>query len=75
MIVLGEQRGYFAIQRHVSILPQTALPSRLPHTIRLSRVTRAIQQVLVGYSMDLLEDLHLVNASEYVSDSLRPHGL
>ena len=31
MIVSGEQRQDSAIHRHVSIFPQTCLPSRLPH--------------------------------------------
>ena len=36
MIVSGEQIGNSAIHIHVSILPQTSLPSRLPHNIEQS---------------------------------------
>ena len=36
MIVSGEQQGDSAIHTHVSILPQTPLPSRLPHNIEPS---------------------------------------
>ena len=36
MIVSGEQRRDSAIHIHVSILPQTPLPSRLPHNIQQS---------------------------------------
>ena len=36
MIVLGEQGNDSALHIHVSILPQTPLPSRLPHNIEQS---------------------------------------
>ena len=36
MIVSGEPLGDSAICIHVSILPQTPLPSRLPHNIEPS---------------------------------------
>ena len=35
-VILGEQRRDSAIHIHVSILPQTPLPSRLPHNIEQS---------------------------------------
>ena len=36
VIVLGEQQRDSAVHIHVSILPQTPLPSRLPHSIEQS---------------------------------------
>ena len=47
MIVSGGQQRDSALYIHESILPQTPVPSRLPH--KLSRVPCAIQTVLVSY--------------------------
>ena len=46
VIVSDEQQRDSAINIHVSILPQTPLPSRLPHN--MNRVPYTVQYVLVG---------------------------
>ena len=45
MIVSGEQERHSAIHIHVFLLPQTPLPSGLPHYIEES----SIQDVLVAH--------------------------
>ena len=42
VIVSGEQQRDSAIHTHVSILPQTPLPSRLPHNIEQSSLCYAV---------------------------------
>ena len=60
MIVSGGQQRDPAIDAHVSVLPQTPLPSRLPHNIK---------QISLCYTVK-----GSVNHS-VVSDSLQPSGL
>ena len=42
VIVSGEQQRDSAIRIHVSILPQTLLPSRLPHNIEQSSIFKGL---------------------------------
>ena len=45
--VSGEQQGDSAINIHVSILPQTPLPSRLPHSIEQSSMCLYSRSLLI----------------------------
>ena len=56
MIVLGEQQRDSAIHIYVIILPQTPLPSRLPHNIEQSSMPLGIVREFV---IDIYTGLYL----------------
>ena len=56
VIVSSEQQHVSAIHIHVSILPQTPLPSRLPHNIEQSSMygTIALSHIFKGTNLPLV---------------------
>ena len=50
VIVSGEQLRDSAIHMHIAILPQTPLPSRLPHNMEQHSVCSTVGPVCLPYS-------------------------